>query len=351
MRSYWPPRYEAPPRHGTADIGLLISILGSAETPVWRNVAHSLHSLRPRWSSLAVDIWDRPENCSALEARRGVYARHAEVLALFSRVLFLDSAPRRALPSHIRPSFSYRMHWQSAFADRATRDNFGHHSEGLPELLAGLDADVYVPKGLPLHRIARTLADATPPSNASVAETEAIARWAWVDGIKPKCRSAAEEAAAVAIAMGTVGAPQQKMPSTPGSGSSSRSRSRSSSRSSSRSRTTTTTTTTTTTNKNNNKHALALPASWAKSSQVKSSERPLCEVVSPAHSPLYVSPKDLAGLHTDRRMSYSELGNSLFPLHMGNVRARTARPCHCCMVPNRPSRACERVCMRPCMPV
>ena len=54
------------------DLGLLVSILGTSEPSVWANVRHSLRSLRPRWSSLAVDLWSRPANVSALEARRQV---------------------------------------------------------------------------------------------------------------------------------------------------------------------------------------------------------------------------------------------------------------------------------------
>ena len=35
------------------DLGVLISILGSSDASTWANVAHTLHALRPRWSSLA----------------------------------------------------------------------------------------------------------------------------------------------------------------------------------------------------------------------------------------------------------------------------------------------------------
>ena len=59
---------------------------------------------------------------------RQVYAEHSGVLALFNRVLFLETAARRDLPSHIRPSFSYRIHWHAAFADPVARGELGRHS-------------------------------------------------------------------------------------------------------------------------------------------------------------------------------------------------------------------------------
>ena len=40
--------------NGPADVGLLISILYTAEAEIWRNVGVSVRRLQPRWSSLAV---------------------------------------------------------------------------------------------------------------------------------------------------------------------------------------------------------------------------------------------------------------------------------------------------------
>ena len=56
------------------DLGLLISILHSAEPLAWRNIGRTLRHLRPKWSSLAVDTWRRSDNASAADVRRAVYA-------------------------------------------------------------------------------------------------------------------------------------------------------------------------------------------------------------------------------------------------------------------------------------
>ena len=65
----------------TNDLGLLISILYSAESAVWRNVERSVHRLRPRWCSLAVDTWSRPQNVSTADVRVALYAQQARVLS------------------------------------------------------------------------------------------------------------------------------------------------------------------------------------------------------------------------------------------------------------------------------
>jgi len=187
----------------TRDVGVLVSILSQAEESVWANVEQSLVTLRPRWSSFAIDCWDRPASSSALNVRQAVHSRHAKLLAHFSRVLFLDTASRRNTPVHIRSSYSYRLHWNAAFGDVVARGPFGWHSEGVPQLLIGLDADIHVPERLPLELIAQALEIASAdedtsfggPSdgahgghaNTTMGATERAARDVWVHGRKPPC--------------------------------------------------------------------------------------------------------------------------------------------------------------------
>ena len=242
---------------GRQDLGVLISIICSAPPQTWQNVLHSLESLRPVWSSLAIDAWDRPLNESVLDVRRSIFARYGQVLALFSRVLFLDTASRRALPGHIRPSFSYRLHWHAAFADPLSLQTFGPHSEGLPEVLAGLDADVYVPRHLPVAKISRTLSMFGPTTDeVSISNAEERAFRAWVLGRQPVCENA------------------------------------------------------------DSRHKRGTQRSAA------NSNHSLCEIVTPSHSPLYVSPHSLSLLERERGMSRSELGNLLLPQKLGNCCGR-----------------------------
>ena len=255
-----------------ADLGLLISILHSAEDAIWSNVAHTLHVLQPRWSSIAIDLWSRPNNSSAATLRLALLQRRASVLALFSRVLFLETAPRLDVPSHVRPSFSYRLHWHAAFADPVTHlQTRGQHSEGLPTLLAGIDADHYVPKRLPLERIVQVLEGVELTSSDAAERAEALARRAWLHGRVPHCgrqtalssrRQALQPAAGRAVdANGGIDA-------TPS----------------------------------------------------------MCEVISAAHRPLWVSPRDLAALEVEQRTSFAELGMYFYPLRLGNCCGRQNMP-------------------------
>lgn len=175
-----------------APLGVVISILSSAGPNIWSNVEHTLHVLEPQWSSLAVDVWDRRPNASVTDEQIRVHAAYPTVLARFSRVLFLATTRRDDVPSHVRPSFSYRLHWHAAFADPIVRAAKGPHSEGLPEVLAGIDADVYVPEGLPIGQLARVLGAAAARSStaatpAYIDRLERAARSVWVDGVKPNC--------------------------------------------------------------------------------------------------------------------------------------------------------------------
>jgi hypothetical protein len=167
----------------TSDIGLLVTIAASAKPSAWDNVLRSMRILRPRFSSIAIDLWLRPAATSnAAQAQRHVESMHSRALSLFSRVEWLDTDARWSVPRHVRPSFSYWHHWHRA--SRALR------ASGAPTLLAGLDADYVLPEPLPLARIAQLLAHtaaAHAPSPAMLAALEARARRLWVDGIAPAC--------------------------------------------------------------------------------------------------------------------------------------------------------------------
>jgi hypothetical protein len=264
-----------------AEVGLLISILHSAAPSVWSNVEHTMQSVRPRWSSLAIDMWSRPANASLVDVRAAVLAAHQRVLSLFSRVLFLSTAPRSHVPSHVRPSFSYRLHWHAAFSDYASRWPWGAHAEGLPTLLAGVDADVYVPDGLPLRRLAAVLSGGVLATESVLAETEARARQVWLHGRRPNCTSAASRLASPARAA--------RPPVTPAS----------------------------------RRHARQSPSARALSERTPLPS--LCEVVTAEHAPLWASPRDLSELATERRRSYGELGMYFYPLGLG-VRAAMGAP-------------------------
>lgn len=252
-----------------ADLGLLISILYTAEASVWYNVEHTLDALRPRWSSLAVDLWNRPSNSSASEVRLALLQRHGKVIARFCRVLFLETAPRTHVPSHVRPSFSYRLHWHAAFTDPMVRQAArGRHAEGLPTLLAGVDADYYVPDNLPLDRFIRVLEGSQPTaSEDAITRAKTRARRAWLRGRVPPCGK--QPALHV-----------RQRPSLP---------------------------------------RTALEETGEGTA---SSTRSMCEVVSPAHRPLWVSPRDLTALPVEQRTSYAELGMYFYPLRLGNCCGR-----------------------------
>lgn len=171
------------------DIGLLVTIAASAKPWVYDNVVRSMRILKPRFSSIAVDLWLRPATTSSsAHAQRHVQTTHARTLTLFSHVEWLDTADRWSVPRHVRPSFSYRLHWQRV-ADRALRT-------AAPLLLAGLDADYVVPDPLPLAVIARLLTRASAtltPSRAMLAALEARARHLWLNGTAPPCISTAQQ--------------------------------------------------------------------------------------------------------------------------------------------------------------
>ena len=280
-----------------ADLGLLVSILHTADAWTWRNVGRSLRRLRPRWSSLAVDLWRRT-NSSAADARLAVLTQHASVLALFSRVLFFDAAPREHVNSHVRPSFSYRMHWHSSFADPVSRWSFGLHSEGLPTLLAGVDADVLVPHNLPLARIASVLEEAKLASTRSVHEAEARARQVWLHGNVPQCVAEDGKKRSSAALHTSYSSSSSSFSSTSSAAALRSSESMAQSPSSS--------------------SGIPEHAPLAVASPMASP----CEVVSERHAPLYVSPRNLEDLKVERRTSYAELGMYFSSLGLGNCCGR-----------------------------
>ena len=167
----------------------------------------------------------------------------------------------------------------------------GMHSEGLPELLAGIDADVYVPPRLPMAAIARVLRTATAAATDDVAATEALARRVWVEGVRPQCEQPPTPGAVGGDVSKKAVRGLRRQPQQPRASPTERAASASASA----------------------PHAAASPH--------RAAQR-LCEVISPSHAPLFVSPHDLASLRTDRRMSAAELGLSLLPLGMGNCCGR-----------------------------
>jgi hypothetical protein len=153
---------------GGRDIGLLISILFSAPPEEWHITMRNLQRLRPRFSSLAIDVWRRPSNMSALDARRETYRLNGKVLALFDRVAFYDVRPRvgaggGVFDRHVMPCVSWEMHWRSVFAhqDGFSTQGCTWSRSALPLLLAGIDADTPAPHGVEnsLDDIARILSE------------------------------------------------------------------------------------------------------------------------------------------------------------------------------------------------
>jgi hypothetical protein len=277
--------------HPPNDVGVLISILHTAEPSVWRNVGRSVRRLRPRWSSLAVDLWNRDSNTSATSARHSVLTRHAGVLALFSRVLFLDTASRSDVPSHVRPSFSYRLHWHAAFSDSLSRGEFGMHSEGLPTLLVGVDADVTVPSNLPVSRLSEILDRSRSPSKQVVLDAETRARQAWLHGRVPRCSTAGSLAPSSSTPTGA----QFETLAAAGEASASASEA-----------------------------ATRGTDAEGRAGVVTTSSTTIspCEVVSADHQPLYLSVRDLSRLQLEQRTSFGELGMYLYPLRLGKCCGR-----------------------------
>ena len=262
----------------TQDIGLLISILHTSEEGVWRNVGESVRRLRPRWCSIAVDLWNRPPNVSIAIARAAVWEQRSHVLAQFSRVLFLDTASRAHVPSHVRPSFSYRLHWSASFSDPVARSDFGMHSEGIPELLIGVDADVEVPFNLPTQRLVRLLTSSSETSHEAIADAETRAHDAWLHGKVPPCSAASGEAS-----------------NGRGAGASTE------------------------------KKRLAQRSKYPAPAAIASAVSP-CEVATDRHRPMYVSVRNLADLRVEKRTSFAELGMYFQSLGLGNCCGRQNTP-------------------------
>mmetsp|Transcript_2382 Transcript_2382/g.6668 ORF Transcript_2382/g.6668 Transcript_2382/m.6668 type:complete len:397 (-) Transcript_2382:175-1365(-) len=157
-----------------ADLALLSVILWTAPPKNWVTLNRSWHRLRPRFSALAVDTWNRDVNTSSAAARRTVYMQHASILSLFDRVLFVSTGSKLSVSHAVRPSITYRRLWHATFGDTELDSWTPHnpvevdqhgdlrsgqvlHGDGLPTLLIGLDADREVPDMLPLSEIAEML--------------------------------------------------------------------------------------------------------------------------------------------------------------------------------------------------
>ena len=81
----------------------------------WVTLEQSWHRLRPAFSSLAIDLWDRPDGLSALDVRLEVQQNYSHILGLFDRVLFVSNGNRSALPHSVRSSVAYRHHFAATF--------------------------------------------------------------------------------------------------------------------------------------------------------------------------------------------------------------------------------------------
>jgi hypothetical protein len=257
------------------DLGLLVSILATANGPTWTNVGHSLDVLRPKWSSLAIDMWIRPKHVSTSRMRRVIYGNFSSILARFDRVVFLNTASRQHLPVHVRSSFSYRLHWSTVFADRLADGidpSKGPQREAIPELLAGLDADYYVPALLPIEQVAKGLRRAREEAKATSRQRDAVAaraRRAWVDGILPPCSRAQAVASSSVALQRTANGAQDPSPDSPAP-----------------------------------------------------EDEQVCSVVSARASPLYVSPRNHALLPMELAFSGGELRDELRPRGLGSCCGR-----------------------------
>ena len=150
----------APSEGETQDVALLAHI-AYPRRDEWITLEQSWHRLRPAFSSLAIDLWDRPEGVSALDVRMEVQQNYSHILGLFDRVLFVSNGNRSALPHSVRSSVAYRHHFAATFggADADVRaGRFSElHGKALPRVIAGLDARELVPAGLPIDEIADLL--------------------------------------------------------------------------------------------------------------------------------------------------------------------------------------------------
>ena len=194
------------PAGEASDAALLAVVLWTAPPPHWATLNRSWHRLRPRFSALAVDTWNRGRRTSAAAARWLVYHKYATLLALFDRVIFLSTGSKEHVAHSVRPSIAYRRLWHATFSDmeadsRAPNnivdiDEHGDlrtsrvvHGDGLPTLLIGLDADREVPDLLPLSELAQMLEaswrkrHANPVARAQDRrELRERAERIWVDG-------------------------------------------------------------------------------------------------------------------------------------------------------------------------
>ena len=149
---------------GTSDAAMLASILWTSKSTNWDNLNLSWHRIKPRFSVLGVDMWNRDASTSARAARAAVHAEYASVLHLFDRVIFFATGNKTGVSHSSKPCFTYRRLWRATFG-AGHREwagaGYGIHQdlfgEGLPRLLIGMDADRVVPDMLPLEEIAELL--------------------------------------------------------------------------------------------------------------------------------------------------------------------------------------------------
>lgn len=178
-----------------SDVALMTVILWSSPPDTWFMLNTSWHRLRPRFSALAVDTWQRDPDTSADEARRRVYTQYARILQLFHRVNFFSTGAAKHLMAHaVKSSVTYARLWRSTFDGRlpaqagpvegtlsrgaeSPLDQTGLFDDPLPRLLIGLDADREVPDLLPLDAFAELLERSWEVRQASMARMGETRAW------------------------------------------------------------------------------------------------------------------------------------------------------------------------------
>jgi len=128
---------------GRNDIGMLTNILWTRDDE-WETIEKNFRIVNPRFSSIAIDMFDRPDGETPEEARKKVLAKHGDVIALFDRVNYFTTGNKTGVDKHVKSSITYRRHWQAVLGDTdpmATKGAYGGlHGEGLPELFMQVDS-------------------------------------------------------------------------------------------------------------------------------------------------------------------------------------------------------------------
>jgi len=131
------------------DVALLTNILWTRDEE-WETIKGNWQTVKPRFSSIAIDMFDRPNGETPEQARALVMQKHGDVVALFDRVNFFSTGNKSGIDKHVKSSVTYRRHWQAVLGDTdpvATSGAFGGlHGEGLPELFMQVDSRYTIPQ-------------------------------------------------------------------------------------------------------------------------------------------------------------------------------------------------------------